>query len=240
MFYAQNLESKTRELEQYQVEAASQRSHYSVSTLTADVIRMETGLPTKEIFYIIVEISFILYALRFKESINYFYTLKVTKVSFEDHIFITLMKLRQNYTSLYLAQLFSCSVATISNILITFIHVLNDILFKEIMTTIPSRHKSSTCIPSSFSSSGSSTCKIVIDCTYIEVATPGLISHQNATHSSYRGMNTFKVLVGVAPNAVITFVSQLYPGSISDKEIVQRSGFLNQLSTCFHGSSPYY
>ena len=44
-------------------------------------------------------------------------------------------------------------------------------------------------------------------------------------------MNTFKALVGVAPNAVITFVSELYPGSISDKEILQRSGFLNQLST---------
>jgi len=38
------LESKSRELEKYQVEAASQRSHYKVSTLTADVLRMETGL----------------------------------------------------------------------------------------------------------------------------------------------------------------------------------------------------
>ena len=43
------------------------------------------------------------------------------------------------------------------------------------------------------------------------------MSQQNATYSSYRGMNSFKVIVGVAPNAVITFVSKLYPGSISDK-----------------------
>ena len=42
-------------------------------------------------------------------------------------------------------------------------------------------------------------------------------------------MNSFKVLVGVAPNAVITYVSKLYPGSISDKAIVQESGLLNQL-----------
>ena len=48
-------ESKTRELEQYQVEAASQRSDYSVSILTADVIRMETGLPTK--IYFILSLS---------------------------------------------------------------------------------------------------------------------------------------------------------------------------------------
>ena len=40
-------------------------------------------------------------------------------------------------------------------------------------------------------------------------------------------MNSFNVLVGVAPNAVITYVSKLYPGSISDKAIVQESGLLN-------------
>ena len=66
------LESKSRELEKYQVEAASQRSHYKVSNLTADVLRMETGLPTKEVFDILVE-----YALRFKDSISYFYAWKV-------------------------------------------------------------------------------------------------------------------------------------------------------------------
>ena len=52
------------------------------------------------------------------------------------------------------------------------------------------------------------------------------MSQQNATHSSYRGMNSFKVLTGVAPNGVLTYVSNLYPGSISDKAIVQQSGLL--------------
>ena len=52
------------------------------------------------------------------------------------------------------------------------------------------------------------------------------MSDQNATYSSYRGMNSFKVIVGVAPNAVITYVSKLCPGSISDKAIVQKPGIL--------------
>jgi len=43
-------------------------------------------------------------------------------------------------------------------------------------------------------------------------------------------MHSFKVIVGVAPNGVITYVSNLYPGSISDKSIVQQSGFLNHLT----------
>ena len=53
------------------------------------------------------------------------------------------------------------------------------------------------------------------------------MSQQNDTYSSYRGMNSFKVLTGVAPNGLLTY--SLYPGSISDKEIVQQSGLLNHL-----------
>ena len=56
------------------------------------------------------------------------------------------------------------------------------------------------------------------------------MSQQNVTYSSYRGVHSFKVIVGVAPNGVITYVSKLYPGSVSDKAIVQQSGLLNHLT----------
>lgn len=45
------------------------------------------------------------------------------------------------------------------------------------------------------------------------------------TYSDYRGTHSFKGIVGV-----VTYVSKLYPGSISDKAIVQQSGFLNHLT----------
>lgn len=196
---------------------------YTVTGLPGDVIRIETGLPTKEVFDIVVK-----HALRFKDFINYFGGWKVESIIFEDQIFITLMKVRLNYTNLHLAQLFNCGVATIADVITTFIHVLHDILFKDIMTSIPSRDKNKLSAPSSFSQYGS--CRIVIDCTDIEVAAPKLMSQQNATYSSYRGMLSFKVIVGVAPNAVITYVSMLYPGSISDKAIVQESGLLKHLN----------
>ncbi|RMX52275.1 hypothetical protein pdam_00007914, partial [Pocillopora damicornis] len=48
-------------------------------------------------------------------------------------------------------------------------------------------------------------CRIVIDCTDIEIAAPSLMNQQNATYSNYQGMNSFKVIVGVAPNAAITY-----------------------------------
>ena len=93
---------------------------------------METGLPTKEVFYIIVN-----YVARFKGHINYYSGWKVEAISLEDQVFITLMKLKQNYTNLHVAQFFSCSVASVSNIVLTFVHLLHSLLFKDIMTMIP-------------------------------------------------------------------------------------------------------
>ena len=194
------------ELEQAKREMIDQREknyyvqkHYTVSKMSEEVLKMETGLPTKEVFQIVVN-----YAARFKQSINYFAGWRVQSISFEEQIFITLMKVRQNYTNLHLAQLFNCSVSTIANIVTTFIHVLHSILFIDLMASIPSRDKNKLCAPSSFSQFGS--CRVVIDCTDIEIATPGLMSQQNATYSNYRGMHSFKVIVGVAPNGVIRVV----------------------------------
>ena len=208
------LDLVTRDLKSLEEQVQYKTRCYTVGELSGDVVRMETGLPTKEVFEIVVR-----YALRFKDSINYFAGWTVESISFEDQIFITLMKVKQNYTNLHLAQLFNCSVATIANIISTFIHVLHAILFTDIMTSIPSRDKNKLSAPSSFHQYGSRWIVIY-----------GLMSQQNATYSSYRGMNSFKVLVGVAPNAVITYVSKLYPGSISDKAIVQESGLLNHLT----------
>ncbi|XP_044168130.1 uncharacterized protein LOC114973302 [Acropora millepora] len=218
------LENKQRELEETKQKEKYARKCYTVANLSDRVICMETGLPNKDIFQIVVS-----YVERFKDSVNYFYNWKVECLSLEDQIFITLMKLRQNYTNLHLAQLFACSDKTISNVVLTFAHVLHKLLYQDCMGIVPSREKNKTSMPGSFSLFGN--CRMVIDCTDIKVAVPGLMSDQKVTYSSYRGMNSFKVLIGVAPNAVITYVSKLYPGSTSDKEIVRDCGILEHFET---------
>ena len=45
--------------------------------------------------------------------------------------------------------------------------------------------------------------------------------------SSYNHHTTLKALVGISPKGFFTFIGQLYTGSISDREKVERSGFLN-------------
>jgi hypothetical protein len=47
---------------------------------------------------------------------------------------------------------------------------------------------------------------------------------QKATFSSYKHYHTLKTLIGVASNGVVTFVSDFFPGSTSDKTITLKSG----------------
>ena len=52
---------------------------------------------------------------------------------------------------------------------------------------------------------------------------------QQVTFSSYKNSNTLKTLVGIVPKGGISFVSTLYGGSISDKELTQKSGLIEKL-----------
>ena len=71
---------------------------------------------------------------------------------------------------------------------------------------------------------------IVIDCTELEIKKPSALNNQSACSSSYKSRTTMKVLVGITPSGVLSFISELFPGSTSDQEIVKQSNFLNILS----------
>ena len=133
------------------------------------------------------------------------------------------MKLRQNYTNLHLAKLFLSSKTTISNIVLTFIYVLHELLFVDLKSHVPSRLKNR--ISAAFADFPN--CRMIVDCTDIEVVIPKRMDLQRLTNSTNKSMNSLKALVGVAPNGVITFVSELCAGSTSVKHIVQKCGILN-------------
>ena len=54
-------------------------------------------------------------------------------------------------------------------------------------------------------------------------------STHSQSYSNYKSRTTFKSLIGVDPLGGVLFLSQLNEGSISDKEIVKRSGLLDVL-----------
>ncbi|XP_022183292.1 uncharacterized protein LOC111042882 [Myzus persicae] len=151
-----------------------------------------------------------------------------SSINKEDQILITLMKLRHNFPHFDLAVRFNCSSATITNIVITWINILHQVLFKKCMSKIPFREKNKLCMPNAFKPFLN--CRIVIDCTEIFTAVSRQsMNIQKDTYSNYKHRNTWKALIGIAPNGVVTFVSKLFPGSTSDKVITLKSGLLEQL-----------
>ena len=81
---------------------------YTVFTLDEDVLKVEAGLAPRDILNSVDS-----YAER---SNNY-----------RVEIFVISIKVREDYSNLHLAQLFSCSVSTIANIVTTLIHVIHSI-----------------------------------------------------------------------------------------------------------------
>ena len=70
------------------------------------------------------------------------------------------------------------------------------------------------------------TIRSIVDTSEIFIETPSDPKLQSSTYSSYKHHNTAKFLVACSPNSCITFVSKVYGGRASDKQITLRSGFL--------------
>ena len=71
--------------------------------------------------------------------------------------------------------------------------------------------------------------RIIIDATKFPVERPSSLLAQACTFSAYKNKNTVKLLIGVTPSGAISFVSEGYEGSISDRKLVEVSGLLDKL-----------
>jgi len=71
--------------------------------------------------------------------------------------------------------------------------------------------------------------RVILDCTEIFMQTPSSLLLQSQLYSTYKSHTTLKGLVGISPHGAVTFVSSLFSGSISDKEITRCSGILDLL-----------
>ena len=91
----------------------------------------------------------------------------------------------------------------------------------------PSKAAVQETMPADFKEKFPST-RVIIDCTEVFTEMPSSLLLNSELFSSYKNHVTLKALVGISPGGAITLISQLYMGSISDREIVLRSGLLSQ------------
>lgn len=142
-----------------------------------------------------------------------------------------LVKLRRNPSFLMLCDLFGISSSTGSNLFITWVMFLS----KELKVFLPfSTIKEMEGIRRPETYSSDPCLRAIIDCTEFYIQKPSLPSSQRRTHSNYKARNTFKLFISISPVLHINFVSKLYSGCISDKEITKKCGFLEALNPGDH------
>ena len=139
-----------------------------------------------------------------------------------DELFLVLVRLHLDLKEYDLARRFDFSQSTVSRIFLTWINYCY--LRLGMLPCWPDRDTIKDTMPAFFKEQYPRT-TVILDATEIKVNTPSSLLLQSQTYSNYKSTNTFKGLVGISPAGHIMFVSSLYTGSISDTELVERSGF---------------
>lgn len=65
------------------------------------------------------------------------------------------------------------------------------------------------------------TTRIILDATEMPIQKPSNVNVQSLTCSSYKHKNTVKTMVGCTPRGAVSYVSDCYGGSVSDRQIIE-------------------
>ncbi|XP_047137793.1 uncharacterized protein LOC124814300 [Hydra vulgaris] len=160
---------------------------------------------------------------KFKKAPKQFGPLR--KLLSEEEFLLFLMKMRLGLLNRDLAERFKVSEALISSVISSWLKassaVLSPIVYipdkGNIVNTRPDRFINYKNLHS------------IMDATEFFIETPKNPDLQKLTWSEYKHHNTIKVLVCIAPNSSIMFLSHCYGGSISDKAITNLSAYLDKV-----------
>ncbi|KAL1442513.1 hypothetical protein MTO96_046380 [Rhipicephalus appendiculatus] len=145
------------------------------------------------------------------------------KLTAENELFLVLVRLRLGLFEHDLAHRFGITQSTVSRICVSWINFMYIRLSK--LPLWASRAVIDATMPAAFSAYP--TTRVILDATEIKCEVPSSLSLQSSSYSVYKSSNTFKGLIGISPNGLVSFVSELYTGSISDRQAVLKSGFLD-------------
>ncbi|XP_055034355.1 uncharacterized protein [Paramisgurnus dabryanus] len=148
-----------------------------------------------------------------------------TKLRPIDELLLFLMYLSVGFPLNDLAERFSIHRTTASRIISTWTHFLYCLLGSQRLWIPPEVVRAH--LPPEFADFSDT--QVVLDCTEIFCQTPSSLLLQTEVFSTYKSHTTFKAMIGMAPHGAVTFVSGLYAGSMSDREIFKLSGIIKLL-----------
>lgn len=154
-----------------------------------------------------------------------------------DQFLMTLMRLRLGLVITDLSFRFSIPKSTCSRIINKWVDILHSRLSSLIYW--PTRGQVNATMPSDVKERFPMT-RVIIDCTELFTETPRSLADQSLMYSHYKSHMTWKALVGVTPNGVVSFVSDLWAGSIRLRIIASGTGHRHvcqQAHHCRVGSS---
>lgn len=150
-----------------------------------------------------------------------------TEITVLDRVVLVLIRLKTCLSFTCLATLFGISKTSVHRCFYHTVRSLATVL--EAAIPWPSKEEIARNLPICFDEYRE--VRVVLDCTEVQVEKCHCSSCRILTYSHYKGCHTAKVLIGVSPGGLITFVSNSFGGRSSDKACVDKSGVLNKLAS---------
>lgn len=197
-------------------ESCVNRKRFCITDLISNDTEMNafTGVHSIPLFNAVCE------AVRLLETNTDSFLLNIS-----DRIFLVLMKLKLDISFICLSVLFQVTPQTCKNYFQYTVQLMA-IALKTVIY-LPEKEAILHNMPECFKDFKNT--RLVLDCTEVPVQKSRCLNCRMRTYSHYKGTTTIKFLIGALPSGMIAFLSKVYGGRASDKEIFNQSSIMEKL-----------